>query len=270
MSEPIPKISDLRKISQKPLQFETVAYARYFIRKISIYITWVVVHFPITANQVTVAQAVFGLAGSALLAFGGRDWAVLALALIQFGYILDCVDGEVARYRKASSVNGVFLDNLNHVIVIPSIFWGTVLYSYLIHDNIIIIIAGIIVSILVANPVKKANLNTLFNLKDKGENPQYDISALQGEKNVTNKQLEKIDKKNKFVLWAQAIADYPASMNILAIAILLDLLWPNQALIPSLLIYFYTFYLLARESVMLLITLKTHKIEKKFNRFFGQ
>ena len=269
MAEKIPSISELRKICQKPLRFETVAYARYFIRKISIYFTWILVHFSISANQVTVAQAVFGLAGSVLLAFGGRNWAVLALVLVQFGYILDCVDGEVARYRKASSVNGVFLDNLNHIVVIPAIFWGTVLYSYLIHNNILIIAAGIIVSIVVVSPVKKADLNTLFNLKDKGENPQYDFTSLQAENDSVNKQLEKIDRKNKLVIWAQAIADYPASMNILAIAILFDLIWPNQALIPCIIIYFYAFYLLGREGIMLLVTLKTHKIEKKFKRFFG-
>ena len=41
-----------------------------FERAKSIYITWLLLHTPVTANQVTILSAIFGVAGSFLLAVG--------------------------------------------------------------------------------------------------------------------------------------------------------------------------------------------------------
>ena len=114
--EKLPSISDLKATIQPDPKKETVWYAKYVIRKISIYFTWVLLHTPLTANQATFIQAALGIAGSALLAFGGYNWSVLALVLIQLGYIFDCIDGEIARYRNKPSINGIFLDSLNHPV----------------------------------------------------------------------------------------------------------------------------------------------------------
>ena len=55
-----------------------------------------------------------GLAAAALLTLPGLLPAIGVVLLIQLQLLLDCSDGELARWRKTSSVAGIFLDRLAH------------------------------------------------------------------------------------------------------------------------------------------------------------
>ena len=55
-----------------------------------------------------------GLLGALCLTFDGIWTAVLAVLLIQLQLLLDCSDGEVARWRKQFSPVGVYVDQLAH------------------------------------------------------------------------------------------------------------------------------------------------------------
>lgn len=94
--------------------------ARY-LRRLSVYVTAVVVRTPISANGVTLLMIIAGfLAGPALLLPG--VWGPLvAVLLTQLQMLLDCSDGEVARWRRASSPRGVFLDQVGHFVAEGSI-----------------------------------------------------------------------------------------------------------------------------------------------------
>ena len=48
----------------------------------------------------------------------------LGALMLQLWYILDHVDGEVARYNGESSLTGVYFDELVHYIVHPLVFFG--------------------------------------------------------------------------------------------------------------------------------------------------
>lgn len=85
-----------------------------YMRRLSIYLTWVLVRTPISANGVTTLMILVGfLAGPALL-LPGLWGPVLAALLAQFQMFLDCSDGEVARWRGTSSPKGIFLDQVGH------------------------------------------------------------------------------------------------------------------------------------------------------------
>lgn len=87
--------------------------ARY-LRRISVYLTALLVRTPISANGVTGLMIIAGtLAGPALL-LPGLWGPIVAVLLTQVQMLLDCSDGEVARWRRTSSPRGVFLDQVGH------------------------------------------------------------------------------------------------------------------------------------------------------------
>ena len=118
MEELAPTLSNIKKIGRKDV--ETEPYAKYIIRPISVYFTWLFVRTPLTANNITFLQIIIGCIGSIALAIPDLFWCapVYGVLLIQSSYILDCVDGEVARWKKIESKRGVFLDIVCHSIVI--------------------------------------------------------------------------------------------------------------------------------------------------------
>jgi phosphatidylglycerophosphate synthase len=67
----------------------------------------------ITPNQITLATLVVFAAGAAMLALGpGRRALVIAAGVIELSYVLDCVDGQLARLKGPSSPVGAHLDFL--------------------------------------------------------------------------------------------------------------------------------------------------------------
>jgi phosphatidylglycerophosphate synthase len=55
-----------------------------------------------------------GIVAAGFLTLPGLGWAVAAFLAIQIQILLDCTDGEMARWRGQSSLVGVYLDRLAH------------------------------------------------------------------------------------------------------------------------------------------------------------
>jgi phosphatidylglycerophosphate synthase len=92
--------------------------ARLFLRKVSLRLTALLVQTPVTANTLTGWMIVVGLGAAAVLALVGGGWgAVATFVLVQLYFILDLCDGEVARWRRATSILGVYLDRVGHYLV---------------------------------------------------------------------------------------------------------------------------------------------------------
>lgn len=112
----LPPIAELRTITQTTKTKSDRRWSYLVFRRLSIYITWCLLHTKITANQVTVLSLFTALAGLGVLGLGPR-WAVaVGLALLMTYHLLDRVDGEVARYRGVTSIHGIYLDNVGHHI----------------------------------------------------------------------------------------------------------------------------------------------------------
>ncbi len=85
-------------------------YSVFFLRKISKLFTWLAVRLKMTPNQVTLISFGIGLL-SAYEFSKGNFWAIFAGAvLLQLSIIIDCVDGELARYTRQFSQLGAWLD----------------------------------------------------------------------------------------------------------------------------------------------------------------
>ncbi len=70
----------------------------------------VLVHTPVTPNQITLFAAALGIVGCAFIATGNYGWVVLGFLLEQLQSMLDGCDGELARVRFQQSKFGAWLD----------------------------------------------------------------------------------------------------------------------------------------------------------------
>lgn len=88
--------------------------ASLYLRHISVYFTWFLLKTSITANGVTVLMIFTGWFTAAALLIPGIFGALLALVLGQLQMLIDCCDGEVARWKNIKSASGIFLDSVGH------------------------------------------------------------------------------------------------------------------------------------------------------------
>jgi phosphatidylglycerophosphate synthase len=94
------------------------------MRKLSIYGTWLLAKTPITPNQVTGLMIVCGVLAGVVLALPGL-WAALGAALlVQIYLLLDCSDGELARWTGRTSITGVYLDRVGHYFAEAALLIG--------------------------------------------------------------------------------------------------------------------------------------------------
>jgi hypothetical protein len=118
-----PSLADVRSGGQPPglkdRRNEEHWAGRIYMRRISPYFTWLFVRIGFSPNQLTYMMIVCGVLGGAAVAVTARGvaglvWAIVGAVLIQAYLLLDCSDGEVARFRKRTSVTGVYLDRIGH------------------------------------------------------------------------------------------------------------------------------------------------------------
>lgn len=115
-----PTIAQIRQISQ-PISVTGRSTSEHWIadlyqRRLSPYLTRLFLRTPISANGVTWLMIVTGASIGPALLIQGWIGIVLALFLSQLQMLIDCCDGEVARWRETKSPMGIFLDKLGHYL----------------------------------------------------------------------------------------------------------------------------------------------------------
>lgn len=138
----IEPISQLRDICQLPILENEGWYARNYARRVSIYLTRVLLYSRITANQVTISGIAMGISGSLLFLKAGYWINIIGAIFLHVWHLLDHCDGEIARYRKSSSGKGIFFDILSHNFVIFSIFLCISFRLYFSTQNILVFTLG--------------------------------------------------------------------------------------------------------------------------------
>jgi phosphatidylglycerophosphate synthase len=92
--------------------------ARLFLRSVSLRVTALLIRTPVSANTLTGVMIMVGLLAAAVVGAVSGAWgAVLGFLLIQLYFLLDLCDGEVARWRRTTSITGVYLDRVGHYFV---------------------------------------------------------------------------------------------------------------------------------------------------------
>ena len=79
---------------------EELFYYKFFARKISIYLSWILIKLNISANNVTIMGILFLLNGIYLFSLSTYLHSIMGAIFLQFWLIFDAIDGEVARYNN--------------------------------------------------------------------------------------------------------------------------------------------------------------------------
>jgi len=119
----IESIAELRTKCQPKEKSKTDPLLEWHIlRPFSIYVTWLAIRLGLNANHVSFLGLFMGVSAGAALMVGSLGWALIAGILAWMSFLLDCVDGEVARYRGSSSMSGTYLDymvgGVNDVVIL--------------------------------------------------------------------------------------------------------------------------------------------------------
>jgi phosphatidylglycerophosphate synthase len=120
MSTSRPSIAELRAATQPPQIFERNSgehwAGRLYIRRLSPYATRFFIRIGMSPDGVTWLFVLTGIAAAGLLCVDGLLPAIGAVLLIQLQILLDCSDGEVARWQGKSSPRGIYLDRIGHYL----------------------------------------------------------------------------------------------------------------------------------------------------------
>ncbi|GGM87364.1 transferase [Thermopolyspora flexuosa] len=124
----MPSLAEFRRIAQPPATLDRRSGEHWagllYMRRLSIYVTYALARTPITPNQVTGLMIVCGVLAGVVLALPGVAAAFGAALLIQVYLLLDCSDGELARYTGRTSIAGVYLDRVGHYFAEAALLIG--------------------------------------------------------------------------------------------------------------------------------------------------
>src|SRR5213592_4845751 len=119
--------SELRAVCQAGKGGDPGWYAVH--RRHSIYVTWVLLQAGVPLWSVSLTMMAFGVLGAVLIALAAPAWNVLGFVLLYGAFLLDKVDGEMARYRRIESVHGILLDRFHHRLVEPCLFLAVAIHE---------------------------------------------------------------------------------------------------------------------------------------------
>lgn len=126
----MPSIKELRLICQRSSSapsWRTQSIEGKFNRIFSIYLTWILIHFPVSPNQITVLGVLIYLGGASLFIFNDIKLQIIGLFALFLSFVLDACDGEVARYRKGegsknSGAGGAYVEPVSHDVMYAFFF----------------------------------------------------------------------------------------------------------------------------------------------------
>ncbi|MER7026517.1 MULTISPECIES: CDP-alcohol phosphatidyltransferase family protein [Streptomyces] len=113
---PKPSVAELRPVVHPPGVKDRRSgehwAGRLYMREVSLRIDRHLVNTKVTPNQLTYVMTVAGALAAPALLVPGIWGAVLGVVMVQLYLLFDCVDGEIARWKKQYSMSGVYLDRV--------------------------------------------------------------------------------------------------------------------------------------------------------------
>jgi phosphatidylglycerophosphate synthase len=118
MTTTTPTLEELRSVVQPDELMGRVNgehwAGRLYMRRVSLRVTRLLVPTRVSADAVTWGMIASGLLAALVLTVPHPLTPLVAFLLIQLQLLLDCVDGEVARWRQTCSPAGIYLDRIGH------------------------------------------------------------------------------------------------------------------------------------------------------------
>jgi len=104
-------------------------WSSFVTSPIAIAVNYMVVEVKwISPNLITLCSFITAIISALFIIIGGSINFIIAAVLIHLSHVLDCMDGQMARYRKTSSLIGSLFDKLTDQIQVI-IWFGSVGYA---------------------------------------------------------------------------------------------------------------------------------------------
>ena len=104
-------------------------WSSFVTSPLAIAVNYVVVDIKwLTPNLITLFSFIIAIIAALLIIAGGTVSFVIAAVLIHWSHVLDCMDGQMARYRNTTSLPGSYYDKLTDQIQV-TIWFGSVGYA---------------------------------------------------------------------------------------------------------------------------------------------
>jgi phosphatidylserine synthase len=198
-------------------------FSVFFLRRVSKLLTWAAVKVGATPNQVTIASFAIGLYAAYLFA-QGDTWSLIGGAiLLQVSIIVDCVDGEIARYTRKFSELGAWLDAITDRVKEYAVFLGLAYGAFVQNGQNLWVLAAVLMAIQTLRHLSDYNFSQVVKARAAEEVPvPVDFMA---EWDGITAQLEETNPEDKFAYakkriryWLGKIVIFPIGERWLAIS----------------------------------------------------
>jgi phosphatidylglycerophosphate synthase len=241
MNEILLKLKNYRKLSQKGND-ENYIIDRFIVRKISIFITIPFLLSNATPNQVTFLSLLFLISGLFFLLSNTPSMLLIGAFFVFVYYLLDHVDGELARYynrtipQRKKTLEGQYFDVLCHSFSANIIIFFFGISSWKIFGYEWPIIISFLISISMARfPELIANkilIQAIANQADSLRN----YSAIRALKTleIKSSQIEAVQAPlrslKKWIKIVKEILGFPGLLLLMILAAILDAIFSNFTL----------------------------------------
>ncbi|MEU1435503.1 CDP-alcohol phosphatidyltransferase family protein [Streptomyces sp. NPDC005786] len=125
---PRPSVAELRPVVHPPGVKDRRSgehwAGRIYMREVSLRVDRYLVNTKVTPNQLTYLMTIAGVLAAPALLVPGIPGALLGVLMVQLYLLLDCVDGELARWKKQFSLGGVYLDRVGAYLCDAAVLVG--------------------------------------------------------------------------------------------------------------------------------------------------
>jgi len=118
--------------------------AKLLLRDLSLPVAYSLAKIGVSANTVTVAFLIISLIGNTLFIIPSIYTLLVLIILGEFAQLLDCVDGQLARFHGTTSLYGRYFDKLSHELINGSFLFAFGIRVFLeTHNPLYLILGGI-------------------------------------------------------------------------------------------------------------------------------
>lgn len=252
------KISSLRERLQGPRRPYDTLYGRFVMRRFSIYLTVLFSKLGMSPKGVTLLSVICGLSGVWMLFAGHWFYGIL---LVNGWYLLDHSDGELARLQTKSSLGGLYFDTIANALIPPltfvalgadlarrtgDLFWALTGFA-----------AGLGYEMLLIIPFCEAAV--LLQWSKAGPLTLEIMAQPASVASVASASHPSASFPKKCFAGCHWAATFPSALPVLTAALAVQTLLAAQAVL-----FFYTFLVTAVWSLILVQTIATDKLDKKY------
>jgi phosphatidylserine synthase len=198
-------------------------FSVFFLRRVSKLLTWAAVKIGATPNQVTIASFAIGLYAAFLFA-QGDTWSLIGGAiLLQVSIIVDCVDGEIARYTRKFSELGAWLDAITDRVKEYAVFLGLAYGAFVNNGQNLWVLAAVLMAIQTFRHLSDYNFSPVVKARAAEEIPvpvdfMADWDGVTSQMEELNSNDEHAFTKKRIRYWLGKIVIFPIGERWLAIS----------------------------------------------------